>query len=87
LSADIFNEMSVHPITPSGFGTGAVFTLRFQKLFNKDNDFILNLFLMASVLSSAVGGQFVRAMPVKAQRKIVATTRVSGWRCHSGTFS
>jgi hypothetical protein len=54
------------PLTGNGFGTGAVFTLRFRKLFNKDNDFILNLFLKASVLSPAVGGQFVRAMPVKA---------------------
>jgi hypothetical protein len=50
-------------LTHNGFGTGAVFTLRFQKPFNKDNDFILKLFLKASVLSSAVGGQFVRAMP------------------------
>ena len=56
-------------LAPNGFGTGAVFTLRFQKPFNKDNDFILKLVLKASVLSSAVGGQFVRAMPVKAQRK------------------
>src|ERR1044071_4622007 len=50
------------PMRPNGFGTGAVFTLRFRKPFNKDNDFILKLFLKASVLSSAAASPVLWAV-------------------------